>query len=129
MDAPLGRAVGNAVEIIECIETLKGQGPADISALVIELATRLLVVSGQLRRAGRRPGRSRCDLVGTALEKMRAMIAWQGGDTRVLDDYSRLPGARARACRESRPGWIRHGDEGGPDRAGVDGARRGAAAD
>jgi pyrimidine-nucleoside phosphorylase len=96
MDAPLGRAVGNAVEIIECVETLKGQGPPDICALVIELATRLLAVSGQYRDLDAGPAVRDAISSGRALEKMRAMIAWQGGDPRVLDDYTRLPGARGR---------------------------------
>jgi pyrimidine-nucleoside phosphorylase len=96
MDAPLGRAVGNAVEIIECVETLKGQGPPDICALVIELATRLLAVSGQYRDLDAGPAVRDAISSGRALEKMRAMIAWQEGDPRVLDDYTRLPGARGR---------------------------------
>ena len=96
MDAPLGHAVGNAVEIIECAETLKGDGPSDITALVIELAIRLLVVSGQY--AEKEAGKAVHDAIssGRALEKMRAMIAGQGGDPRVLDDYTRLPTARGR---------------------------------
>src|SRR5688572_21203561 len=97
MDAPLGRAVGNAVEIIECVETLKGQGPADICALVIELATRLLAISGQYGDLDAGPAVREAISSGRALEKMRAMVAWQGGDPRVLDDYSRLPGARGRS--------------------------------
>jgi pyrimidine-nucleoside phosphorylase len=107
MDAPLGRAVGNAVEIIECVETLKGQGPADIHALVIELATRLLIVSGKYRQPDASPAVRDAISSGRALEKMRAMIAWQKGDTRVVDDYSRLPGARGRyAVKAEQSGYV-----------------------
>ena len=107
MDAPLGRAVGNAVEIIECVETLKGQGPADIHALVIELAARLLIVSGKYRDPDASPAVRDAISSGRALEKMRSMIAWQKGDTGIVDDYSRLPGARGRhAVKAARTGYI-----------------------
>ena len=107
MDAPLGRAVGNALEVIECIETLKGQGPPDISALVVELASRILVVSGRYAEPEAAPAVREAISSGRALEKMRAMVDWQGGDTRVLDDYGRLPGARARqAVTAGRGGYL-----------------------
>jgi pyrimidine-nucleoside phosphorylase len=107
MDAPLGRAVGNAVEIIECIETLKSQGPPDTTALVIELATRLLVVSGQYGDLDAGPAVREAISSGRALAKMRALVARQGGDPAVLDDYSRLPGARARhAVKAERSGYV-----------------------
>ncbi|MSO82618.1 MAG: thymidine phosphorylase [Acidobacteria bacterium] len=96
MDAPLGRAVGNALEIIECIETLKGQGPDDISALVVALASRVLVVSGRYGEIDAEPAVRHAISSGQGLEKMRAMIAWQGGDVRVLDDYGLLPRAARR---------------------------------
>ena len=97
MDAPLGRSVGNAVEIVECIELLKGRGPDDIASLVVTLASRLLVLSGQYTDAEAEPRVRRALMSGEALEKLRAIIAWQGGDVRVIDDYARLPGA-ARRC-------------------------------
>ena len=107
MDAPLGRAVGNAVEIVECIETLKGQGPPDTMALVIELATRLLVVSGQYGDLDAGPAVRDAISSGRALAKMRALVAAQGGDARVVDDYSRLPGARGRyAVKAERSGYV-----------------------
>ena len=46
MDAPLGRTVGNAIEIAECLDTLKGQGPDDLTAVVIRLAARMTVLAG-----------------------------------------------------------------------------------
>ncbi|MBF8300953.1 MAG: pyrimidine-nucleoside phosphorylase [Acidobacteria bacterium] len=107
MDAPLGRAVGNAVEIVECIETLKGQGPDDISALVVVLASRMLVVSGRYGEHDAEPAVRGALSSGKALEKMRAMVEWQGGDVRVLDDYERLPGAaRRHAIAAGQDGYV-----------------------
>ena len=107
MEAPIGRAVGNALEIVECIETLKGHGPDDLSALVVALASRILVVSGRYTEPDAEPA-VRCALSsGKALEKMRAMIEWQGGDAGVLDDYTRLPRvAHRRAITAAKGGYV-----------------------
>ncbi len=107
MDAPLGRAVGNAVEIIECVETLKSHGPPDTTALVIELATRLLIVSGHYGDLDAGPAVRDAISSGRAFAKMRELVARQGGDARVLDDYSRLPGARGRhAVKAEQSGYV-----------------------
>ena len=92
MDAPLGRAVGNATEVIEAIETLKGEGPADVETLSLELAARMLVLSGVAPDEATAAAAARAALdSGAALEKFRAIIDAQGGDARVIDDYARLP--------------------------------------
>jgi pyrimidine-nucleoside phosphorylase len=92
MDAPLGRAVGNANEVIESIETLKGKGPADLEDLSVQLAARMLVLSGV---AADRPSAERRirDVLrsGDGLEKFRQVIANQGGDPRVVDNYALMP--------------------------------------
>ena len=94
MDAPLGLAVGNALEIIESIETLKGRGPADLESLSVEFAARMLVLSGLEPDVPRAEARVRKALLsGAGVEKFREIIAAQGGDPRVVDDYSRLPAA------------------------------------
>jgi len=94
MDAPLGRAVGNANEVIESIETLKGRGPQDLEALSIRLAARMLVLSGVAVSDAEADAAVRQALAsGAALEAFRAVIAHQGGDPAVVDDYSRLPSA------------------------------------
>jgi pyrimidine-nucleoside phosphorylase len=96
MDAPLGRAVGNALEIIECIELLRGQGPEDLSELIVALATRVLVLAGGHTEQSA-AGAVRAALAsGAALERFRAVIERQGGDVRVVDDYGRLPPATHR---------------------------------
>jgi pyrimidine-nucleoside phosphorylase len=94
MDVPLGRAVGNALEIIECVETLKGNGPKDVEALSVELAARMLVVSGTERDRARAEARVRAAVGdGRGLAKLKQIVENQGGDPRAIDDYSRLPSA------------------------------------
>src|SRR5262249_5433580 len=94
MDAPLGRAVGNALDVIECVETLKGRGPADLEALSVTLAARVLRLGGGAATVAEAETKIRAALTsGRGLEKFRAVIAQQGGDPRVVDDYSRLPAA------------------------------------
>ncbi len=92
MDQPLGRTAGNAVEVIEAIETLKGGGPADTRSLTLELTARMTVLSGvyaDLETARRELSRRLDD--GRALEVFRRMVAAQGGDVRVIDDARALP--------------------------------------
>jgi pyrimidine-nucleoside phosphorylase len=96
MDAPLGRAVGNALEIVECIELLKGRGPSDLSELIVALASRMLVVGGAAAEGSAEAVVREALGSGRALERLRALIEAQGGDARVIDDYGRLPGARQR---------------------------------
>jgi pyrimidine-nucleoside phosphorylase len=94
MDAPLGRAVGNANEVIESIETLKGRGPQDVERLSVLLAARMLVLSGVTREEADAEARVRKALAsGAGVEKFREIVANQGGDPRVLDDYTLMPAA------------------------------------
>ena len=94
MDAPLGREVGNASEVIESIETLKGSGPAELEQLSVLLAARMLVVAGVARDDADAETRVRAAIAsGTGVEKLRQIIEHQGGDPRVIDDYARLPSA------------------------------------
>ena len=94
MDAPLGLAVGNGLEVIESIETLKGRGPADLESLSVEFAARMLVLSGIERSVDAATAAVRKALAsGAGLDKLREIIDNQGGDPRVIDDYSRLPAA------------------------------------
>ena len=95
MDAPLGYAVGNALEIAECIATLKGSGPRDLESLIIRLATRMVQLA---RRAATESEAEACVksalASGAALRKFEAMVGRQGGDVRVVSDPDRLPRAR-----------------------------------
>ena len=81
MDTPLGRAVGNSVEIAECIDVLSGKGPADLSALIVRLASRMVLIGGQASSEADAEAKVRASLAsGAAREKLRQMIKWQGGD-------------------------------------------------
>lgn len=94
MDQPLGNAVGNALEVIECLETLRGRGPKDLTSLCIELTARMLVVGGlsDTVEAARSLVRA-CLQSGAGVEKFRQSIEAQGGDPAIVDDYDRLPRA------------------------------------
>lgn len=94
MNQPLGRTVGNSIELIEAFETLKGGGPDDFKTLCRELSAEMFVLGGAATDV--RKGRELYDELiksGAAVEKMRAIIQAQGGDPRVIDDYGLLPGA------------------------------------
>lgn len=89
MDQPLGNAVGNALEVIEAIETLKGNGPKDFTELCHNICAEMLVLSG-LSNNKQEAIQMVKDQVksGKPLEKLSQMISYQGGDTRVINDYS-----------------------------------------
>jgi pyrimidine-nucleoside phosphorylase len=95
MTQPLGNAVGNALEVIESVETLKGRGPSDLVELCRELTAHMLLlgrVTDSLEEA-----RARFDSAlarGQALERFTRVVAEQGGNPRVLEDYSLLPQAQ-----------------------------------
>ncbi|HET9493267.1 MAG TPA: thymidine phosphorylase [Chloroflexia bacterium] len=94
MEQPLGNAVGNALEVREAIESLRGSGPPDLMEVALELGTNLLEMTG---RAGS-TDEGRALLVqainsGQALERFRAFVANQGGDPVIVDHLERLPKA------------------------------------
>ena len=94
MEQPLGRTVGNALEIVESIETLQGKGPADLETLSVELAAWMLSLAGAAPTLDAARARVRSALSsGAGLKKFQEVIALQGGDPRVCDDLSRLPRA------------------------------------
>ncbi len=97
MDQPLGRAVGNAVEVAESIACLRGEGPDDLVHLSVELAAEM-VVMGE-RADSLDEARALCRRAihdGSALDRFRRVVAAQGGDVRVIDDPGRLPTPRIR---------------------------------
>jgi pyrimidine-nucleoside phosphorylase len=108
MDAPLGRAVGNALEVGECLETLKGRGPKDLESLSVALAARMLRLGGLAATDAEAEAKARDALgSGRGLEKFRQVIARQGGDPRVVDDHGRLPAAPHRTSfKADRSGYL-----------------------
>jgi pyrimidine-nucleoside phosphorylase len=92
MDAPLGRAVGNALEVIECFEVLKGGGPPDLIEVSVELAARMLVLGKVADDFAAADAQVRSAIAsGAGLERFRQIIEIQGGDPKVVDDYNRMP--------------------------------------
>ena len=89
MEQPLGCAVGNALEVVEAIETLKGHGPKDFDILCRALSVEILLVSGIAK--SEEEAFEKVDEViknGKALEKLAEMITYQHGDANVINDYS-----------------------------------------
>lgn len=95
MDQPLGKMIGNALEVIEVIKVLRGEGPEDLRELCLHLAGWMLHLGGVSRTIAEGTQlSSRLISSGQALEKFRQMVELQGGDVQVIDDLSRLPQAQ-----------------------------------
>jgi thymidine phosphorylase len=107
MDVPLGRAVGNAVEVRESIDVLHDRGPADVRELTLRLGVEMLLLGGTSDAPAAR-GRLEAALAdGSALRRFAEVIEAQGGDARVVDDPSRLPQPRCkRDFRAGRSGVL-----------------------
>ena len=94
MNQPLGRAVGNALEMIQSIEILKGEGPGDLTELVCRLAAEMLVMAGEAENFEKGYEMSLGAIEdGSGLEKLAEIIEAQSGDSRVIDDFSLFPSA------------------------------------
>jgi pyrimidine-nucleoside phosphorylase len=107
MDEPLGREVGNASEIAEAIDILRGGGPPDTRALTIRLGAEMLVQGKAARDLADGGTRIKAAIAsGAGLDRFRRCVQLQGGDPRVVDDPTRLPTARHhhlwRAARAGR---------------------------
>lgn len=94
MDEPLGTRAGNALEVVQAIEVLRGEGPADLREVTLALGAELLVLTGQV--ATPEAGRERlAELIssGQAWGLFRKLVVAQGGDVRAIEDPRRLPTA------------------------------------
>jgi len=112
MDEPLGRAVGNALEVAESIECLKGHGPADTMEVTFALGEQMLLLAKAAESKDEARGKlERAIASGAALGKFREMIAAQGGDARVVDEPGRLPQAKLKVPLVApHGGWVRDVD-------------------
>jgi pyrimidine-nucleoside phosphorylase/thymidine phosphorylase len=108
MDQPLGEAVGNALEIKECLALLTGRGPAEAMDVVRVIASRMVALGGAAPDAGSALGLvERAVSSGDALETFRRMVEAQGGDPRVVDDPHRLPSvAGTHVVHASADGYV-----------------------
>jgi pyrimidine-nucleoside phosphorylase len=112
MDQPLGRSVGNALELIESIDILSGKGPADSTELTLILGGEMLCLAG-LTSDAREALPLLLDKIvsGAALQTFKDMVARQGGDVRVIDHPERLPAAPCRrSCLAPVGGFVKEAD-------------------
>jgi pyrimidine-nucleoside phosphorylase len=108
MDQPLGRMVGNALEVEECIDVLKSEGPRDLRELSLQLSAWMFYLGGRTKSVA-----EGCQLAtqaiasGRALEKFREIIRLQCGDPKVIDDPKRLPQAQHKInFTATQPGFV-----------------------
>lgn len=108
MAEPLGFAVGNALEVQEAIETLRGRGPDDLAELCLGLGSEMLMLAGVASKpADARHRLSGAIADGSGLAKLRELIAAQGGDERVIDRPELLPQAQFRQVVPApQAGWV-----------------------
>jgi pyrimidine-nucleoside phosphorylase len=108
MDRPLGRACGNALEVEEAIEGLRGDGPEDLMEITYALGVEMLVLVGAAKTAAEARRRLEESITsGKALEKFARVIEAQGGNPAVLEDPSVLPqAAEVEVFRADRDGVI-----------------------
>ena len=95
MDQPLGNKIGNALEVEECIDVMRGHGPEDLRVLTLELCGWMFFLGE--RTANVEEGKQlAAELIanGKALDRFREMVEIQGGDPQIVDDMTRLPQSR-----------------------------------
>jgi len=107
MNQPLGRMVGNALEVQECIEILHGGGPPDLRELCLELGAWMFYLGGVTKTIAQ--AKQLCEQLiasGQAFDRFRQMVELQGGDVSTIDDPTRLP----RTAHEIGQVPLRRGD-------------------
>ncbi len=108
MDQPLGRAVGNALEVAESIACLRGEGPADTMEVTFALAEQMLLLAKVAdTKEEARAKLEKSISSGAALAKFRDLVAAQGGDANVVDDPAQLPQAKHQvALTAAQSGYV-----------------------
>ncbi|KPJ72488.1 hypothetical protein AMJ52_06105 [candidate division TA06 bacterium DG_78] len=108
MNNPLGDYIGNSLEVIETIEVLQGRGPNDVLEVTLALAEVMLTIAKI--RGGRKLLEKKI-VTGEALDRFREIVKLQGGDVRIIDDYSRLPVAKNKIkVRAQKKGYLQNID-------------------
>ncbi|OGK04905.1 MAG: hypothetical protein A2W80_10020 [Candidatus Riflebacteria bacterium GWC2_50_8] len=107
MDEPLGEMIGNAVEVIEAIDTLRNHGPQGFTSLIKTLAAEALALGAGLDRGEAEKKVAEVLADGRAYAKFLEMVKFQGGDIAMIEDYSKLPAARKTdTLKADRDGYI-----------------------
>lgn len=111
MDIPLGKAVGNALEVAEAVRTLRGEGPEDLTEICLRLAADMLCLAERGSEQACMDRARKALESGAALETFARMVKAQGGDPEVIYDTSILPSAsRTRDVTADRSGYLIHMD-------------------
>ena len=126
MDVPLGNAIGNSIEVIEAIETLRGEGPEDLTHLCTALASHMLSLAGYGTRTECEALAENAISTGKALKKLAEMVKAQGGNPEWVYNTQLFPvAAHSRTVSAPRDGYIHHVDTEGYGMASlILGARR-----
>jgi pyrimidine-nucleoside phosphorylase len=128
MNQPLGNAVGNALEVREAIDTLRGMGPPDFKEHCLEVAGQMLRLAGKAEDLSEAKERAAAALAdGSALAKFRDLVEAQGGDPSYVDEPEQLPGAEyIKIVAAPTSGYVAsiHAAEIGHTAAGLGGGRR-----
>ncbi len=109
MEQPLGNAVGNALEMKQAIQILKGEGPSDLTELVCRLCAEMLLMAGKFEEieAAYKATRERIE-TGMAVKKLAEIIEAQSGNPQVIEDYSLLPGyTEEETIKASEGGYVK----------------------
>lgn len=93
MDVPLGRAIGNSLEVIEACDTLQGKGPKDLEEISIDLAANMLNLAGKGNIEECKVMAKKAILNGSEFNKLKEMVKFQHGDVKCLEDSSKFPKA------------------------------------
>ncbi len=121
MDQPLGRAVGNALEVVEAVEMLRGRAPADYTELTVALTAQMVLLAGQAKsEAEARAKVEQAVKDGSAERKLCELVKAQGGDPSAITDLSKLPKApKTTALKAAAAGYVTRIDTEGVGLAAV----------
>ena len=114
MDVPLGHNIGNSLEVIEAVETLKGNGPKDLTEISLLLAAKLLQLAGKGSFEECKALAKSKIFDGSALKKLAEMVELQGGDASYINDTALFPKAKfSFEVKADESGYISHMDTAG----------------